>query len=78
MCTNVLARGVNLPAVEVVINFHLPNTNLLCPTEYVHRLGRTARMGNVGVAYSFFNQVEDGEIAGYLKKVSALLLSVED
>ncbi|CAD5225131.1 unnamed protein product [Bursaphelenchus okinawaensis] len=50
VCTNVLARGVNIPNVSLVINYNLPQAGLVYPTEYIHRLGRTGRMGNPGVA----------------------------
>ena len=39
-----------------VINFDLPNTDHGGIQEYVHRIGRTARIGNIGLATSFFNE----------------------
>ena len=47
----VAARGLDIPHVKHVINFDLP-TDI---EEYVHRIGRTGRMGNLGLATSFFN-----------------------
>lgn len=47
----VAARGLDIPNVKHVINFDLPSDI----DEYVHRIGRTGRVGNVGQATSFFN-----------------------
>ena len=50
--TQVAARGLDIPHVKHVINFDMPSDI----EEYVHRIGRTGRMGNVGLATSFFNE----------------------
>lgn len=52
VATAVAARGLDIPNVKQVINFDLPTD----VEEYVHRIGRTGRMGNLGVATSFFNE----------------------
>ena len=44
MCTDVTARGIDFPSVERVVNFDFPATSAL----YLHRAGRTARMGKAG------------------------------
>lgn len=49
IATDIAARGLDIDAVSHVINFDLPNI----PESYVHRIGRTARAGASGVAYSF-------------------------
>ncbi|CAB0002118.1 unnamed protein product [Nesidiocoris tenuis] len=51
VATAVAARGLDIPNVKHVINFDLPTD----AEEYVHRIGRTGRMGNLGLATSFFN-----------------------
>jgi len=51
VATAVAARGLDIPHVKHVINFDLPSDI----EEYVHRIGRTGRMGNLGQATSFFN-----------------------
>ena len=45
------ARGLDIPNVKHVVNFDLPSDI----EEYVHRIGRTGRVGNLGLATSFFN-----------------------
>lgn len=51
VATAVAARGLDIPHVKNVINYDLPSD----VEEYVHRIGRTGRMGNLGTATSFFN-----------------------
>uniref|UniRef100_A0A1I8FRC9 RNA helicase n=1 Tax=Macrostomum lignano TaxID=282301 RepID=A0A1I8FRC9_9PLAT len=51
VATAVAARGLDIPNVVQVINYDLPSDI----EEYVHRIGRTGRVGNLGRATSFFN-----------------------
>lgn len=48
IATDLLSRGINLNSIRFVVNYDLP----LSTKEYVHRVGRTARGGNVGKALS--------------------------
>jgi ATP-dependent RNA helicase DeaD len=48
VATDVVGRGIDVRGVSHVINFDLPED----PTHYVHRIGRTGRMGSDGVAFS--------------------------
>ncbi|XP_060588964.1 ATP-dependent RNA helicase DDX3Y-like isoform X3 [Ruditapes philippinarum] len=52
VATAVAARGLDIPHVRHVVNFDLPSDI----EEYVHRIGRTGRVGNLGLATSFFNE----------------------
>lgn len=52
VATAVAARGLDIPNVKHVINFDLPSDI----EEYVHRIGRTGRVGNTGLASSLFNE----------------------
>ena len=52
VATNVAARGLDIPAVSHVVNYDMPS-NL---EEYVHRIGRTARMGRPGTAITFVSE----------------------
>jgi ATP-dependent RNA helicase DDX31/DBP7 len=50
-CTSVASRGLDLPQVQAVIQYDLPTEG--GATEYVHRVGRTARAGKGGEAWTF-------------------------
>ncbi len=47
--TDVIARGIDVPSIDLVINYDLPTE----PENYVHRVGRTGRFNKKGFAYSF-------------------------
>jgi ATP-dependent RNA helicase DDX31/DBP7 len=63
LCTDVAARGLDFPAVTAIIQFDPPGT----AEEYVHRVGRTARLGQSGEALLFIQPAERGYIDTYLK-----------
>jgi ATP-dependent RNA helicase RhlE len=65
VATDIAARGIDVSGVSHVINFELPNV----PEQYVHRIGRTARAGNDGIAISF---VADDE-RPYLRDIEKLI-----
>ncbi len=52
IATSVVARGLDVSNIKTVVNYDLP-ANL---DDYIHRIGRTGRAGNVGEAISFFNE----------------------
>ena len=54
VATDIAARGLDIPLVELVVNFDLPETR----DEYIHRIGRTGRAGAEGVALSFITSDE--------------------
>ena len=54
VATDIAARGIDIEAIQYVINFDLPNI----PETYVHRIGRTGRAGAAGVALSFCEEEE--------------------
>merc|ERR1719319_1195963 len=64
VATDVAARGLDIPDVEVVINFGFP----LTIEDYVHRIGGTGRAGKDGIAHSFFTK-QDYKNAGCLVKI---------
>jgi len=69
VATDVAARGLDIKSLQAVINYELPRD----PEMYVHRIGRTGRAGEKGVALSLFTQsevVRVNAIENYQKKPS--------
>ena len=64
IATDIAARGIDVTGVSHVINFDLPNV----PEQYVHRIGRTARNGADGIAFSMCA----GDERPYLKLIEKL------
>ena len=50
--TDLISRGLHIDDIDCVMNFDLPRS----PTDYIHRIGRTARAGKSGLAISFIDQ----------------------
>ena len=55
VATDIAARGIDIANLEMVINYDLPDV----PETYVHRIGRTGRAGNSGIALTFCSQDEN-------------------
>lgn len=75
IATDVTARGIDIPDIEIVINYDLPDV----AENYVHRVGRTGRGSRKGNAYSFCAESEEpllDEIQGFLDK-DILVLDVD-
>ncbi|WP_353120643.1 DEAD/DEAH box helicase [Myroides odoratus] len=54
VATDIAARGIDIDSLPIVINYDLPNI----PETFVHRIGRTGRAGNEGLAISFCDKSE--------------------
>ena len=54
VATDVVARGLDIPHIEHVINYDLPQ----CADDYIHRIGRTARAGATGKALNLITPTD--------------------
>ncbi|ESO91203.1 hypothetical protein LOTGIDRAFT_72314, partial [Lottia gigantea] len=65
VATSVAARGLDIPGVKHVVNYDLPASI----DEYVHRIGRTGRCGNLGKATSFYSHDSDSALCKSLVRI---------
>ncbi len=68
LCTNVAARGLDIPSVDYIIQYDPPDD----PRDYIHRVGRTARAGKGGKSLLFLMESELGFLR-YLKEAKVTL-----
>lgn len=64
VATDIAARGIDIPDIRYVVNYDLP----LCPEDYIHRIGRTARAGAEGHALAFVTP-DDNRLWGRIHKL---------
>ncbi len=65
VATDIAARGIDIPEVEYVFNYDVPND----PNSYVHRIGRTARAGKEGMAIAFCDPEEEKHLRAVEKTI---------
>ena len=58
VCSDLMTRGIDIPNVNVVINFDFPKSS----ETYLHRIGRSGRFGHLGIAISF---ITDDDLKNY-------------
>ncbi len=73
VATDIAARGIDIDELSHVVNYELPNV----PETYVHRIGRTGRAGASGIAISFCDAEEKGELKDILKLIGKPIPVVE-
>lgn len=73
VATDIAARGIDIDELTHVFNFDLPNV----PETYVHRIGRTGRAGNDGIAISFCAADERKELKD-IEKLASIKIPVID
>jgi ATP-dependent RNA helicase DDX46/PRP5 len=64
IATSVAGRGLDVPEIVCVVNYHCPNHL----EDYVHRVGRTGRAGRKGVAYTFVSPSKEEQYAPIMVK----------
>jgi len=74
VATDIASRGIDVEGITHVFNYELPNE----PEIYVHRIGRTARAGRTGVAYSFCDETESGYLVGIQNLLGEDVPVIED
>lgn len=74
VATDIAARGIDVDELSHVINYEIPNI----PETYVHRIGRTGRAGNEGIAVSFCDSEERPYIRDIHKLISQTIPVVND
>ncbi len=73
IATDVVARGLDIPRIDLVINYDLPGDN----ESYVHRIGRTGRAGRSGTAISFVRPREMYSLRHYERLTSGVINTFE-
>ena len=58
VATDLAARGIDIQALPLVINYELPRS----PKDYIHRIGRTGRAGATGKAVTFITSEDRGDL----------------
>jgi len=74
IATDVAARGLDIDEISHVVNYDLPEV----PETYVHRIGRTGRMGAAGIAVSFCGTEERPHLKAIERLISSAILVNED
>ena len=69
VATDVAARSIDIEALSHVVNFDVPHV----PEDYIHRVGRTARAGATGEAFTFVSPQEQGELRAIERTVGRSL-----
>ena len=73
VATDVVGRGIDVSGISHIINYDIPQ---FCD-DYVHRVGRTGRMGREGVAYTFVTPEEGSELTRIEMRIDRLLQRFE-
>jgi len=74
VATDIVARGIDVDGITHVINYDLPNV----PEDYVHRIGRTARAGKSGSAFTLLAPEEHDNLRDIEKMIGAVITAGED
>ena len=70
VATDVVGRGIDVTSISHIINYDIPQSS----DDYVHRVGRTGRMGREGVAYTFVTREEGDELTRIEMLINKVLI----
>ena len=73
VATDIVARGIDVKDISHVINYELPDD----PEAYIHRIGRTARAGQAGIAVALCDLSEISQLR-YVERLTGIPLTVAD
>ncbi len=73
VATDVVGRGIDITSISHIINYDIPQFS----DDYIHRVGRTGRMGREGTAYTFVGTDQGIELTRIEKRINRLLKRVE-
>jgi ATP-dependent RNA helicase DDX49/DBP8 len=74
IATDVGSRGLDMPSVELVVNFDVPAD----PRDYIHRIGRTARAGRGGIALTIMSELDIQLILSIEEKIGRKLTDLNE
>jgi ATP-dependent RNA helicase DeaD len=69
VATDIVGRGIDVTSISHIVNYDIPE---FCD-DYIHRVGRTGRMGREGVAFSFVNPEQGHELTRIEQRINRLL-----
>lgn len=69
VATDVVGRGIDVTSISHIINYDMPQSS----DDYVHRVGRTGRMGREGIAFTFVTPEQGGELTRIEMLINTLL-----
>lgn len=69
IATDVVGRGIDVSSISHIVNYDIPES----ADDYVHRVGRTGRMGREGVAFTFVNSEQGSELTRIEQLINKLL-----
>lgn len=70
VATDVVGRGIDVSSISHIINYDIPQSS----DDYVHRVGRTGRMGREGVAFTFVTREEGDELTRIEMLINKVLI----
>ena len=74
VATDIVSRGIDVDSISHVVNYEMPND----AESYIHRIGRTARAGADGTAFSFCDAEDLSMLRAIERLTQAKLATIED